>query len=125
MNKLIFAMLALCPLCVFADSEKWFLMSREGECAAIGTLEKKVPGAANVNSPTEFVELMNKKGFKTAPVNMPGFDGDIVQVDVAKKGLYLIFVKETQCKEAGKKNSEPMAQPAASDAENKKTDTKN
>jgi len=81
------------------DSEKWFLMSRHGECAEIKSLQRKIPDIEGVNDPQSFSKLMKEKGYKVITNELKELQGKAVEVSVPDKGLSLIFVVESVCKE--------------------------
>ena len=83
----------------YTDSEKWLLMSRHGECTDIAVLERKVDDIDGINDPATFMRVMRQRGYNVTERTMPEVGGDAVQVDVAEKGLSLLFVKASLCRE--------------------------
>ena len=84
------------------DSEKWFLMSRHGECAEIKSLHRKIPDIDDIDDiedPKSFTLFMEGKGHKVISNELKETQGKAFQVDIPEKGLSLIFVKSTMCKE--------------------------
>ena len=81
------------------DSEKWFLMSRHGECAEMKSLQRKVPGIEGINDPQSFSKLMKEKGYEVITNELKELQGKAVEVSVPKEGLSLMFVIESICKE--------------------------
>jgi len=45
-------------------ASEWFLMSRHGECAEIGSLKRKVPDLGEVRDPFAFIKLMRIRGIR-------------------------------------------------------------
>ncbi len=80
-----------------AGSEKWLLMSRHGECHEITVLEKKVSDIDGIDNPTTFAQVMRQRGYGVIERTMPEVGADAVQIDVAEKGLFLLFVKAGLC----------------------------
>ena len=105
--KNIFAIIALGLLSITSniviahsdDSEKWFLMSRHGECAEIKTLERKIPDIEGINDPESFIKFMEEKGNEVIKNEPKELQGKAVEVSVPKEGLSLMFVVESICKE--------------------------
>jgi hypothetical protein len=81
------------------NSENWYLMSRHGECAEIRSLQRKIPDIGNIKDPQAFSEFMQAKGHKVFSSAMPDAQGKVLLVNVPEKGLSLIFVKGSLCKE--------------------------
>ncbi len=78
--------------------EKWFLMSRHGECAEIATLKRKVSDFPEIEDPFSFTRLMRARGHTVIerPLELPGHGA--IQIDVAELSLHLIFVTSPLCK---------------------------
>lgn len=94
----------LFPLTSYAgESEIWFLMARHGECHKMAVLKRKVPEIAGVKNPESFKKLMESMGHKVIIKKLEGLEGKAVQVSVPDKGLDLMFVKKSVCKEFGGK----------------------
>jgi len=83
----------------YTDSEKWLLMSRHGECTDIAVLERKVDNIDGIDDPATFMRVMRQRGYNVTERRMPEVGGDAVQVDVAERGLSLLFVKANLCRE--------------------------
>ncbi len=81
------------------DSEKWFLMSRHGECADIKSLQRKIPDIEGIEDPQSFSKLMEEKGYEVITNEPKELQGKAVEVSVPKEGLSLMFVVESVCKE--------------------------
>ena len=81
------------------DSEKWFLMSRHGECADIKSLQRKIPDIEGIEDPQSFSKLMKEKGYEVISNELKELQGKAVEVNVPNEGLSLIFVVESVCKE--------------------------
>ena len=78
------------------NSEKWFLMSRHGECVEIKSLQRKIPDIGNIEDPQSFILFMEGKGHKVISNEL---QGKALQVSIPEKGLSLMFVKGSMCKE--------------------------
>jgi len=87
------------PLTHSDDSEKWFLMSRHGECAEIKSLQRKIPDIEGIEDPHSFSKLMKEKGYEVITNEPKELQGKAVEVSVPKEGLSLMFVVESVCKE--------------------------
>jgi hypothetical protein len=81
------------------NSEKWFLMSRHGECVEIRSLQKKIPDLGNIEDPHSFTMFMKAKGHKIISNELKELQGTALQVSIPEKGLRLMFVKGSMCKE--------------------------
>lgn len=98
---IVVSLLSITTFITFAhsdDSEKWFLMSRHGECAEIKSLQRKVPGIEGINDPQSFSKLMKEKGYEVITNELKELQGKAVEVSVPKEGLSLMFVVESVCK---------------------------
>jgi len=82
-----------------SHSEEWFLMTRHGECTEIALLERKITDIEDIDNPATFVRVMRQRGYGVTERMMSEVGGDAVQVDVAEKGLSLLFVKASLCRE--------------------------
>ena len=82
-------------------AEQWFLMSRHGDCAEVGTLKRKVPDLGEINDPHAFTKFMRRKGYDvtSTPAAVPKGKGQ--EVKVPEKDLYLIFVTSEMCGSSG------------------------
>jgi hypothetical protein len=69
----------------YADSGKWLLMPRHGECSEIGVLERKVPDIDGIDNPTDFIRLMRQRGYDVIERTMPDVGADATQVDVPER----------------------------------------
>lgn len=85
------------------ESETWYLMARHGECHKMEVLKRKIPGIVGVNNPESFKKLMESMGHKTIIKKLEGLEGKAVQAIVPDKGLDLMLVKKSICKEFGGK----------------------
>lgn len=82
-----------------SSSEKWFLMSRHGECAEVKSLQRKIPDLGNIEDPQSFTMFMEGKGHKVIANELKETQGQAFQVAIPEKGLSLMFVKGSMCKE--------------------------
>ena len=100
----IFLQNMLLPYAVNADeTESWFLMARHGECQKINILQRKIPEIDGINNPESFIKLMESLGHKAIVKKLEGLEGKAVQINVPARGLALMFVKKSICKEIVKK----------------------
>ncbi len=79
-------------------SEKWYLMSRQGECAEIKSLKRKIPDIEGIEDPESFSKLMKEKGHEVITNEPKELMGKAVEVSVPSEGLSLMFVAESVCK---------------------------
>lgn len=78
-------------------AERWFLMSRHGECAEVGTLKRKVPDLGEINDPHAFANFMRQKGYEVTSTPAPVPKGKVHDVKVPERDLYLMFVTSEVC----------------------------
>ena len=103
--SIVFILLLLLPTALISttsanNSEKWFLMSRHGECFEIRLLQRKFPDIGNIEDPQSFIMFMEGKGHKVISKNeLKELQGIALQVSIPEKGLSLMFVKGSLCKE--------------------------
>jgi hypothetical protein len=86
------------------NSEKWFLISRHGECVEIKSLQRKIPDIGNIEDPQSFIMFMERKGHKVIAKDLYASErkelhGIAFQVSIPEKELSLMFVKGSMCKE--------------------------
>ena len=86
------------------NSERWFLMSRHGECAEITILQRKFPDLGNIKDPQVFISFMEGKGHKVIVKDLYSNERKEVQgiafvVRIPSEGLSLTFVKGLMCEE--------------------------
>lgn len=78
-------------------AERWFLMSRHGDCAPIESLKRKVPDLGEISDPDAFVSFMRQKGYQVTSTVVPVPNGKAQEVNVPQQGLALIFVTSEMC----------------------------
>ncbi len=78
-------------------AERWFLMSRHGDCAEVGVLKRKVPDLDEVSDPDAFVSFMRQKGYEVTSTQVAVPRGKAQEVKVPQKELFLIFVTPEMC----------------------------
>jgi hypothetical protein len=81
-------------------AERWFLMSRHGDCAEVGVLQRKVPDLGEIRDPDAFASFMRKKGYEVTSTRVSVADGKAREVNVPQKELFLIFVTSEMCRSA-------------------------
>ena len=84
-------------------NDEWFLISRHGSCSEINILERKVGSMSGVETPEDFIELMQSKGYKVKVIEPSNLEGNAVQVEVSEKNLSLMFVTRELCKDFSKR----------------------
>ena len=82
-------------------AERWFLLSRHGECAKVESLKRKIPYLGEVNDPHAFAALMQKNGHKVTLRETPVSAGKAYEVTVPEKELFLIFATSEMCGNSG------------------------
>jgi len=97
----VFPCLGLLALPPIQAAERWFLMSRHGDCAEVGTLKRKVPDLGEINDPHAFAKFMRQKGYDvtSTPAAVPKGKGQ--EVKVPGVDLYLMFVTSEMCSSSG------------------------
>ena len=82
-------------------TERWYLMSRHGDCVEVGTLKRRVPELGAINDPQSFTVFMRQKGYKvtSSPTAVP--DGKAYEVSVPERELFLLFVTSEVCRGSG------------------------
>lgn len=100
----IAVLLLMSPMAVYGKGPAaWFLMARHGECFEISSLKRKISDIGGVRNPESFIKLMESKNYKVITEEMEGLESKAVQVSVPEKGLDLIFVKKSVCREIVKR----------------------
>ena len=82
-------------------TERWYLISRHGDCVDVGTLKRKVPELGGINDPHSFTVLMRQKGYQVTSIPTAVPVGQAHQVNVPEKDLFLMFVTVEVCRGAG------------------------
>lgn len=78
-------------------AERWFLMSRHGDCAEVGVLKRKVPDLGEASDPDAFVSFMRQKGYDVTSAQVSVPKGAAQEVKVPQKELFLLFVTSEMC----------------------------
>lgn len=78
-------------------AERWFLMSRHGECAQVGVLKRKVPDLGEIGDPGAFAELMRRKGYEVTSTRVSVHKRAAWEVKVPQLELFLLFVTSEMC----------------------------
>ena len=81
-------------------AERWFLMSRHGDCVEVGALKRKVPDLGDIGDPEAFAGLMRRKGYEVTSTRIPVPRGKAREVKVPQRELSLIFVTAEVCRGA-------------------------
>jgi hypothetical protein len=82
-------------------AERWFLMSRHGDCADVGVLKRKIPDLGEVSEPHAFSSLMRQKGYEVTSTRVSVPKGKAQEVNVPQRDLFLIFVTSEMCRDSG------------------------
>jgi len=90
------------PICSHANDE-WYLISRHGSCSEINILERKVGSMSGVETPEDFIELMQSKGYEVKVIEPSNLEGNAVRVEIPEKNLSLMFVTREICKDFSKR----------------------
>jgi len=80
-----------------ADSARWMLMARHGECAEIASLKRRLPDLGEVADPAAFVDRMRRSGYQVSSSEIAVAGGRAVEVKVPEKDLSLVFVAAGLC----------------------------
>jgi hypothetical protein len=92
------ACLSLTTLPTAEAAERWFLMSRHGDCAEVGVLKRKVSDLGEISDPDAFAGFMRKKGYEVTSSRISVPKGKAQEVNVPQKELFLIFVTAEMCR---------------------------
>jgi len=79
-------------------AERWFLMSRHGDCAEIGVLKRRVPDLGEISDPDAFASFMRQKGYEVTSSRIAVPKGRAQEAKVPQKELFLIFVTAEMCR---------------------------
>ena len=79
-------------------AERWFLMSRHGDCTNVAVLKRKVPDLGDISDPDGFARFMRQKGYDVTSRRISVPKGQAQEVDVPQKELFLIFVTAAMCR---------------------------
>jgi len=79
-------------------AERWFLMSRHGECADVEVLKRKIPDLGEISDPDAFASFMRQKGYEVTSSRLSVPKGKAQEVNVPQKDLFLIFVTAELCR---------------------------
>ena len=82
-------------------SDKWFLLSRHGDCSPIRGLERKFPDMGNITEPQSFIRFVQAKGLRVKSKAMPVQAGAAVEVLVPERELALVFATVEVCSIVG------------------------
>jgi hypothetical protein len=95
-----FACVSLTMLPAAEAAERWFLMSRHGDCAEVGVLKRKVPDLGEISDPDAFARFMRQKGYEVTSSRLSVPRGKAQKVDVPHEHLFLVFVTAEMCRGA-------------------------
>jgi len=97
---LALACVSLTMLPTTMAAERWFLLSRHGDCAEVGVLKRKVPDLGEIGDPDAFASFMRQKGYKVTASRLSVPKGKAQEVNVPQKNLFLTFVTAELCRGA-------------------------
>lgn len=78
-------------------SESWQLSSREGGCAPLSSLDRKIK-VGNFNTPQEFARKLQQRGHQAFVLDIGDVRDTVVRVKVPDLELDLTFVKAAMCR---------------------------
>lgn len=76
---------------------EWLLLSREGECATLDVLGRKLPNLPSVQTPEQFEAYLKTAGLEYSRKEHPGGGGSFNEFLVPSAGLSVVLVPRTQC----------------------------
>ncbi len=80
------------------DKNSWLLSSREGECAPLSSVSKKVKNIGTFKTPQEFSRKMQQRGYQSFALDIGDVRDQVVRVKVPDLDLDLTFVKAGMCR---------------------------
>lgn len=81
-----------------ADKDSWLLGSREGECAPLSSVSRKVKNIGTFNTPQEFSRQMQQRGYQAFVLDIGDMRDQVIRVKVPDLDLDLTFVKAGMCR---------------------------
>jgi hypothetical protein len=82
-------------------TERWFLMSRHGDCVEVATLKRKIPDFGEINDPNAFAVFMRQQGYTVTSTRVSVPKGKAQEIKVPEKDLFLMFVTSEMCGGSG------------------------
>ena len=70
-------------------TERWFLMSRHGDCVGVSSLKRKVPELPDNIDPQSFAVFMRQRGYSVTSTRTSVPVGRAYEVRVPQKDLFL------------------------------------
>ena len=83
---------------VSANKDSWLLSPREGECAPLSSVSKKVKNIGTFKTPQEFARKLQQRGYQAFALDIGDVRGQEVRVKVPDLDLDLTFVKAGMCR---------------------------
>jgi hypothetical protein len=81
-----------------ANNDSWLLSSREGECAPLFSVSKKVKNIGTFKTPQDFARKMQQRGYQAFALDIGDVRDQVVRVKVPDLDLDLTFVKAGMCR---------------------------
>ena len=95
-SVLIFALAALAVATPVWAAE-WLLLSREGECATLDVLGRKLPSLPSIQTPEQFEAYLKTAGLEYSRKEHSGSGGSFNEFLVPSAGLSVVLVPRAQC----------------------------
>ena len=80
-----------------ASEDSWFLGSREGECSALSSVDRKV-NVGSFETPQEFARKVQQRGYQAFALDVGDVRNQVIRVKVPDLDLDLIFMKAGLCR---------------------------
>jgi hypothetical protein len=81
-----------------ASTDSWLLGSREGECAPLSSVSRKVKNIGTFKTPQEFARQMQQRGYQAFVLDIGDVRDQVVRVKVPDMELDLTFMKAGLCR---------------------------
>lgn len=80
------------------SNDAWMLGSREGECAPLDSVKRKVDNIGTFSTPEQFSRQMRQRGHQSFALDISDQSGQMMRIKVPDLGLDLLFVKSALCR---------------------------
>jgi len=81
-----------------ASPDSWLLGSREGECAPLTGVARKVKNIGAFKTPQEFTRQMQQRGYQAFALDIGEKPDQVMRVKVPDLELDLLFVRPNSCR---------------------------
>lgn len=81
-----------------SDKDSWMLGSREGGCAPLSAVARKVKKIGTFKTPNEFSRQMQQRGYRAFVLDIGDAKDQVVRVKVPDLDLDLTFMKTGMCR---------------------------